>query len=221
MVKYTCQVCNKKFIYKKSFLKHKSYCPVNKIVYNKHKCWLCKKIYCRNSEQFRTHVIKCKLQKKEAIKELDRKLTDRKPVRCRKCSAMLDNRKCLYTHYMTYHQIGKGGDLQKVPWINKLAPWEDKDGNVIDKALQDIYKLHDIIILQRHSIGQIQSSYNYPISNEFNLNDIIAQLNEIYATQAQSFKLNCMIGMILLNTENNEYRMWNAYKNEQIFCGAP
>ncbi len=143
-----------------------------------------------------------------------------KSVRCRKCMSQFSNRKSLYLHFMKYHQIGRGGTLQDVPWGDFPAPWENEQGIIIDQALKDVYDAHLIIFLENHQIGSVQSIYNFPIQNNFTLDDIRKHLNFIYNSQNQTFKLNMMFGMIMKSVseeDDEQYRAWLCYKNEYIF----
>ncbi len=87
--------------------------------------------------------------------------------------------------------------LQSLPWGDAPAPWENENRVTIDPELKQVYEARISIYLEPHKIGNIQSIYNFPIQNNFNLVDIRQHLNVIYNTQTQSLKLNVTFGLIL------------------------
>ncbi len=56
--------------------------------------------------------------------------------------------------------------------------------------------------------------YNFPITNEFTLEQLSEQLELIYADSQQSFKINLSFGVILRNIETGAYRLFVPYHNE-------
>ncbi len=112
------------------------------------------------------------------------------------------------------------GLLQSIPCGDHRAPLKNEYGETVDPELKQVYGSHIPIFSESHKIGNIQSIYNFPIQNNFNLENIRNHLNHIYNTQTQSFKINVMFGLILKsvgNDDNVRYRAWLCYKNDYLF----
>ncbi len=212
--KYICTSCGKVFKKYLYFIKHGNECHLMKFYQSK--CKYCGKIYNKRGIAYLKHIKLCEKQISNEHKEHKTNRT----YTCCKCLIIFKDRKTLYTHHAANHQRGRGDVLQSIPWRDQPAPWENQHHETIDPELKQVYELHIPIYLESHKIGNIQSLYNFPIQNNFNLNDIRQHLNFIYHSQTQSFKLNVMFGLILKSVaddDNGRYRAWLYYKNDYLF----
>lgn len=133
-------------------------------------------------------------------------------IRCRECNQTFLNRHEHYLHRMKEHfQTGSGVSLQQPSWRNGPDPFEN------NLALRDVYEANRPLILQNHQEGPVESVYNYPISNEFTVDDIMRYANDMYDRQQSAFRLNLEFGLILTNTDTGEYRYFTPYSNESLF----
>ncbi len=164
------------------------------ITFYRSKCKYCGKIYTKRGWPYLNHIRKCE---REIIKIRTDEYKENGSYKSWKCSTIFQDRKTLYIHYTSNHQKGRGDVLQSLLWGQTPAPWENENGDIIDPALKQVYEAHISIYLESHRIGDIQSTYNFPIQNNLPLADIRHHLNHIYNTQTQSFKLNVMFGLIL------------------------
>ena len=106
---------------------------------------------------------------------------------------------------------GSGVPLQQPPWGTGLTPFESNN------QLTDVYEANRPLILANHQESGIEKVYNYPISNAFRVDDIMSRAYQMYDEQGTSFRLNIEFGLILLNTETEEYRYFTPYSNESLF----
>ena len=138
--------------------------------------------------------------------------------RCCTCNLPFQDRSMLYKHQHLEHQSGRGEDLQQPPWESEgtRAPWEDEEGNV-DQELQETYQMHEDAILAPHTMGEMTSTYNFPVDNELSLEQLTEQVEFIYAQQDTSFRINFSVGLILQNTETGRYRFFRAHQNGSLF----
>ena len=134
--------------------------------------------------------------------------------RCRECNSFFNNRKELYNHRMTSHQVGMGGDLQQDDYMkgDVVPPWMGENGEIIDQKLKDTYENHKSIILQPHDdTGNIKKVFNFPVGNTVSLHIIDNQLRYIYKRVNNAFKINLSFGIVLKHVETGEYRYFKAY----------
>ena len=191
---YECAVCKEKFKSFQKFRKHKNESNHNK------SSGINKRKMNENSKK-----INAKISKKKITR-----------FRCRECNDHFDDRKILYNHRMTTHQIGLGGNLQQDDYAKGtvVPPWLGENGEVIDQQLKDIYENHKSIILQPHDMaGNIKKVFNFPIGNNVSLHMIDNQLRYIYDKLNNAFKINLSFGIILKHVETGEYRYFKAYDN--------
>lgn len=114
---------------------------------------------------------------------------------------------------MQEHFQTGGGTLQARPWTNGEAPWERDN----DDRLKQTYEANTPIILDNHQESSVSSSYNFPITNGFTISQLMRQAEEVYDRQQNAFRLNLEFGLILRNTETDEYRYFHPYSNESLF----
>ena len=57
-----------------------------------------------------------------------------------------------------------------------------EDG-VVDEELRKVYTMHCSNILAGHHQGQVQSTFNYPLANDLDLNQLMERVREIYQSQ--------------------------------------
>ena len=132
--------------------------------------------------------------------------------RCRRCTDVFDNRHDLYLHGRREHYNQYGGALQPSPWgRNEVTPM-DNDG-----ALREVYNANQAHILENHRLGPVHSIYNFPVTNDVNLNQLMRMAQDIYRHQQRAFRLNLVFGTILQNRETGRYRYFVPYNNSGIF----
>ena len=88
------------------------------------------------------------------------------------------------------------------------------DGN---DALREVYDSNAPLILENHNQGPLRSVYNFPLTNDVNLNQLMGLPEDIYRQQDRAFRLNAVFGMILQNRETGRYRYFIPYNNNGIF----
>jgi hypothetical protein len=138
-------------------------------------------------------------------------------IRCRKCDTEFDDRRLFYDHFMNVHHVGGAQVLQRVPFDS--PPWQGEDG-VVDEALRAVYNTHRSLILDDHGFGGMTSIYNFPITNEFDVDTLMRHVREIYRRENQVFRINMIFGLILRNRETGEYRYFKPYRNEEVFSDS-
>ena len=132
--------------------------------------------------------------------------------RCRRCTEVFDNRRDLYAHGMSQHYNQQGGALQPRPWgTNVMAPWNGDD------ALRQVYEANAPLILEQHRQGPLQSLYNFPLTNDVNMNQLMGYSEYVYRQQQRAFRLNLVFGVILRNRETGRYRYFVPYTNNGLF----
>ena len=121
------------------------------------------------------------------------------------------NRHDLYLHgRQHYNQIG--GALQPLPWgRDEVLPW---DGN---NALQEVNEANSAHILANHNLGPVHSVYNYPLTNDVDMNQLVRMAEDIYRQQQRAFRLNLVFAVILQNRVLGRYRYFVPYNNNGIF----
>ena len=108
-------------------------------------------------------------------------------IKCSRCSEEFQNRHSLYLHIRDSHiQRGRG---------------QAHILSIEDEELQEFYNRYHSFIYDNHELGQPQSFYNYPLVEDFNIEDLMGFASEIYNDQNQTFKLNLSFGSILQHIE--------------------
>ena len=86
-----------------------------------------------------------------------------------------------------------------------------------DGALREVYNANQAHILENHRLGPVHSIYNFPVTNDVNLNQLMRMAQDIYRHQQRAFRLNLVFGTILQNRETGRYRYFVPYNNSGIF----
>lgn len=133
-------------------------------------------------------------------------------VTCRSCGAVFRTRRELVHHRLLKHQVG-GGVLQASPFSSPL--WEER-GVIVDESLKKIYSTHKTVILAPHRRGKVTSIFNFPLANEFDTDEFMKHVEEIYQEEHQTFRLNLSFGFILQHVETEEYRYFYAHNCTSI-----
>jgi G:T-mismatch repair DNA endonuclease (very short patch repair protein) len=138
-----------------------------------------------------------------------------KNIHCHQCANVCQSKTELYKHYMLQHRQ-LGGQLQNTPWgREENSPWNQE--KKVDHELRDVYNMHVSLILQNHNIGNLVSTYNFPVDNSLNIEQMMEQLEYIYSQESKVFKINLAFGFILKNIETNKYRFFKPYTNSSVF----
>ena len=219
-IKHPCEKCGKYFKYSWNCKKHSQTCGKQKKTYN---CSQCPKVLSslsglNNHEKSHKKVSSEQTSTRKRKNETTSTVNPTKPkqrrvgVLCTQCHQTFSNRHEHYLHRMRQHfQTGSGATLQQPPWGNKSPPFED------NQSLSEVYEANRPLILSNHQEGNVQSIYKVPMSNDFTVDHIMTQANDIYDRQNSAFRLNLEFGLILLNTETGEYRYFVPYSNEALF----
>ena len=145
----------------------------------------------------------CKFESKKDLTKHICNINPAKRITCRRCFRQFDSRHSLNLHIREFHlervQTGRGTQTFDNP------------------QLEEFYELYKSFIFDKHELGQPQSFYNFPLNNNFSIEDLTSYVNEIYTDQSQTFKINLAFGCILQNITSNEYRYFKAYSNSPIF----
>ena len=216
-----CNKCSKTFKTKKGFGKHvckpKSSntppSPQPNDIHNPKQvhCNQCKKTF-KSEKGFGKHVCKKSLSRQEfTCGKCRASFTQVKDLKChqciitcRRCKEQFISRHELFLHIRTFHRnlTGKGG--QVMPDID-------------DPKLRQFYLKYRSFIQEEHEVGTTVSAYNFPVSDEFTLDEIDRHVNSIFDNETHSFKLNLAFGFILQHAESRELRYFKAYTNDPLF----
>ena len=91
-----------------------------------------------------------------------------------------------------------------------------EDGNV-DQALKEVYEANIPLIFENHREGAMHSIYNKPLTNDFEINELMSAAEDIFQRQQYAFKLTLTFGFILVHTEEKCYRFFNNGKSHFHF----
>ena len=232
-VKHVCSKCSRSFQYAHDKARHEKTCCGQRI----HTCPQCNK-RCSTAHGLRRHLQwhDKAHQANESLEVSPLKAKDRtrrfpastvrptppivktalrpRPLqfRCRRCTEVFTNRHDLYLHGRQQHYNQMGGALHPLPWgRDEQLPW---DG---DNALQEVYEANSSHILDNHHLGPIHSVYNFPLTNDVDLNQLVRMGEDIYRQQQRAFRLNLVFGTILQNRVTGRYRYFVPYNNNGIF----
>ena len=219
-VNHTCTKCHKAFTYRHDVTRHEKTCTGDTV----HDCPKCSK-RCASAQGLRRHLM-ChekvlKSRNCESNKVPGRPTVRTAPsvaesrpsqVRCRRCTETFDNRRDLYAHGIREHYNQHGGALQPRPWEpNDTAPWDGDD------ALRQVYEANAPIILEHHRVSPLQSVYNFPLTNDVSMNQLMGYAEYVYRQQQRAFRLNLVFGVVLRNRESGHYRYFVPYTNNGVF----
>lgn len=112
---------------------------------------------------------------------------------------------------MREHVQRGGGFLQPSPYVPGQEPW------IEDDSLREVYDMNAPLILQRHREGNVRSTYNIPLTNDFSVHELMESAEHIFDRQQHAFRLNLHFGFILVHTETGEYRFFIPHSNESLF----
>ena len=130
---------------------------------------------------------------------------------CRCCNSSFSNRRELYVHHMRYHYQTGRSVLQPLPYAHGQEPW------IEDNTLEEVFDTNRPLILQGHREENVHSTYNTPLTNHFSTNDLMDVMEEIYDRQHHAFRLNLQFGLIMRNSETNEYRYFRPFAYHSLF----
>ncbi|XP_048251530.1 zinc finger protein 324A-like [Haliotis rufescens] len=150
---------------------------------------------------------------------------------CRTCHRRFEDRLSLYRHQMIEgHRVlpsqsggsmdtdAVGSELQPRPWGEGPAPWvEESTGEVTEPGLQEAYHLDAPFILTRDQLGEVFSTYNLPVSNNFSIGELMERAREIYQSLSYSFRFNLAFSVILRHVETGRYRYFQPYAVDPLF----
>ena len=219
-ITYTCEKCKKSLKNSLDRKKHSQTCgtETNKIF----SCSHCQKEFstaCGLISHRKSHEMQQKkpanLKRKSETSRIDnatRQKKRRTAIVCRKCYKTFPNRHAHYLHKMKEHiQTGHGTALQQPPLGSQAPALKDI------QPLVEVYDANRPLILANHQEGSVQSIFNFPISNDFTVDNIMQHANQVYEKQNSAFRLNLEFGLILVNTDSGEYRYFTPYSNEALF----
>ena len=221
---YFCSKCQKVFGYCSNMVRHEKTCKNGNICHalEDHVCPQCGK-RCSTAQGLRCHlqwhdkVPKPRpSQSKKAPAQLSASTAPSvaesllSQLRCRRCTKVFDNRRDLYMHAMREQYNQHGGALQpRSP--NEAIPWDGDD------ALRQVYDANAPLILEHHRQGPIRTTYNFPVTNDVNVDQLMDFADGIYRRQQRAFRLNLVFGVILQHRETGRYRYFVPYSNSGVF----
>ncbi|KAL4233467.1 hypothetical protein ACF0H5_008148 [Mactra antiquata] len=139
---------------------------------------------------------------------------------CRLCNCVFSSHSELCHHRSLIHHQSeeKRKSFQNNPWNESdQLPWVKEDGTE-DEHLKITYEQHRHLILKQKRVELTNEiRYNFPITNNLSVDNLVQQMEEIYNDFDQAFKVNMSFGIILINIETNRYRYFAPYSNENIF----
>ena len=143
-----------------------------------------------------------------------------KGPKCHKCGIRCDSYKQLYRHRVINHSQTDEvmQTLQTDPWTenNTVPPWDSEDEE--SQNLKKTYEQHKHLILkQRKTLGKIKTSYNFPVSDQLSVDQMMSHLETIYEDNDYAFKLNISLGIILQHLDTGSLRYFVPYHNKTIF----
>lgn len=86
---------------------------------------------------------------------------------CWTCQESFDTKRGLVHHQLMDHRPTG----QQSPF--KSPPWTDETGAVVDQAIEREYDMHRAVIMAPHSEGQVQSTFNYPLPNQVDMDELM------------------------------------------------
>jgi hypothetical protein len=113
-------------------------------------------------------------------------------LNCRFCQARFVTYRELYEHRLMYHKQTGNGTWQGDPWSESehIAPRVNKDGSE-NESMRKEYDLHrHLIFRERVQEGNVRNRYNFLVPNLLNVQQLMDQIDFIYANNFNAFKLN-------------------------------
>jgi hypothetical protein len=183
-----------------------------------------------NGDLMRAHLNEHTIEKANSEKSKKRKSngSDKPPlpkrkkkntVKCRKCQREFPNWSLLYKHKKVCDLEGGGvPGLQADPYddINEDPLWLNSEGE-FDAGLAEVYYRYQNIILAPHSERQgLISTFNFPLTNNFTLENLSEYVDRIRSRQSFAFKINMSFGFLLKNKRSGEIRYFYPQRNTDI-----
>ena len=141
-------------------------------------------------------------------------------LRCRTCKTTFSSHSELYNHRaLKHHQTEEiKQTFQNTLWSDSdLPPWMKEDG-VLDQDLEITYNQHRHLILkEKKSELTNEIRFNFPVSNNRTVENMVQQIEEIHSDIDNAFKINVSFGVILVNMDTRRYRYFAPYSNENVF----
>ena len=133
--------------------------------------------------------------------------------KCSMCDRVCITRAQLYRHRIFDHSNPL--ELQDTPWNSEEdAPWAE-DGNA---GLKVEYETNMAHICAQSKVGPVQCIYNFPTNNlSGGISEISDAFEKVFHEQNSAFKVQFWIGLILQNSETEEFRYFIPYKNNSLF----
>jgi len=229
-LRYPCAKCYRTYASCFEKRKHETTCCGIPTALQNYECSICAKRCAtmhglRRHQQYH-HIPSTRLPKRSMTPSREppaskkpRQTTDNPAVQrlnCRRCHEKFENKRDLYLHGMrTHYQIGQGVQLQPSPYGQGPYPCEMEDGNV-DQALKEVYEANIPLILENHREGAMHSVYNKPLTNDFEINELIFAAEDIFQRQQHAFKLTLTFDFILVHTEEKRYRFFKPYESDSV-----
>lgn len=76
------------------------------------------------------------------------------------------------------------------------------EGGNVDQALKEVNEANIPLVLENHREGRVHSIsvYSKPLTNDFEINELMFAAEDIFQRQHHAFKLTLTLGFILLHT---------------------
>ena len=107
-----------------------------------------------------------------------------------------------------HHQVQHGGD----------ANLQSFEAEIDDEDVRAEYEVNRRHILAPTTSTQDNTVYNFPTNDlQGGSNELRRQLDRVFETQVNAFKLNLSFGLILKNSQTNKLRYFIPHNNETLF----
>ena len=200
----TCKHCKKIFSQRCNVSSHQNICPTAK-----RNCSVCAKLY-DSDLALRKHQRFCSKKLKSSISASESS-ANKKPrlflYYCRTCNAGFDNRGSLFRHQGTQHG-GNDGNIHE----------EFEPPDINDAELQHEYDANRRFILAPSRHSRDNSVYNFPTNDlSGGFQEIENQLENVFNSQVNAFRINLSFGLLLRNSASNQVRYFIPHTNETLF----
>lgn len=172
-------------------------------------CELCRKVFTSDGS-FKKHTYHCRASSKK--RSLDKEANTSRckkaatsTIRCRTCNEAFSDRAELWRHRQTQH----GGAIENL---------QDFQVDIDDEDVRREYDANRRFILAPTVPTRDNTVYNFPTNDlEGGYREIQEQLEEVFESQVNAFKLNLSFGLILKNSSTNKLRYFIPHNNETLF----
>ena len=216
---YKCSYCNFSMLKPSNLVKHEKICTFNSK--NKKKCVRYDEVFYSYDDLFKhsrtcgkymcfqcdvpflsTNALDYHILTRHRNSE-DKKKT----YKCAICKKICKDRKELYSHRLNQHG-GNGNNNQDLP------PFIRDHGN---DELSEVYNTNRKYIFAEDETGELKKMYNFTTNDlHRGYREIREHLTEIYNKQTNAYRINFSFGMILQNTNTQEYRYYIPYYNNKV-----